>query len=98
MNFGFVFQRTKRGRNNIFVVVDRFSKMAHFIRCHKCYDVSNVASLFVENVVKLRGFLKPYRDPKFLLVTFGKNCGVDLVPSCCSQFLVTHKSMDNPKF
>lgn len=48
--------RTKRGRNSIFVVVvDRFSKMDHFIRYHKCDDSSNVASFFVEHIVKLHG-------------------------------------------
>jgi hypothetical protein len=56
-------------RDIIFVVVDHFSEMAHFIPCHKSYNASHVVDLFFTEIVHLHGLpniIVLGRDAKFL--------------------------------
>jgi hypothetical protein len=56
------------GYNSVWVIVDRFTKMCHFVPCHHTITAKETAKLFIKEIFRLHGVPKTIvsdRDPIF---------------------------------
>jgi len=62
------FPKTPRGHDTIWVIVDRLTKSAHFLPINISYPVSQLAEIYIRDIVKLHGVpssIVSDRDPRF---------------------------------
>ena len=66
---------TRRKHDSVWVVVDQFTKSAHFLPVRTDYSLNKLAELYIKEIVRLHGILVSIildRDPRFSLRFWGK--------------------------
>jgi hypothetical protein len=58
MDFIVGLPRTQRGYDSIWVIVDRLTKVAHFLPVKSTYSSARLTELYMERIVSLRGVPK----------------------------------------
>ena len=69
MDFVTSLPRSFKGNDSIWVIIDQFSKIVHFLVMKKKQSVESLAHLYIESIIRLHGVLKSIisdRDPRFM--------------------------------
>jgi hypothetical protein len=99
MDFIVGFPCTHIGHDAIWVIVDRLTKVAHFIPVRKDYRVPKLVDLYIEHFLRLHGVpvvLSPTKDLSSQ-PNSGRVCMVPWARLSTTAPLLTHRLMDRWK-
>ena len=68
MDFVFGFPLTQKKHDSVWVITDRLTKSAHFLRIRLDYSMDRLAELYVNEIVRLHGIplsIVSDHDPRF---------------------------------
>ena len=69
MDFVAGLPRTSKGKNSVWVIVDRLTKAAHFLAVKTTDTLVTLSRLYIEDIVRLHGVpssIVSDRDPRFV--------------------------------
>ena len=91
--------RSSRGHDSIWVIVDRLTKVAHFIPVKTTYTGSHLAELYISRIVSLHGVKRRLCQTEVpnSLQGFGPSCTKDSEHTYLSALLSTRKPTDRLK-
>ena len=95
MDFIVGLPRTQKGYNSIWVVVDRLTKVAHFIPVNTTYSGARLAELYISRIVCLHGVPKKIISDRGSQFTsrFWEQLHDSLDTNCVSVRLITLRQM-----
>jgi hypothetical protein len=87
--------RTQSGYDSIWVIVDRLTKVAHFIPIKTAYSGPQLVELYMSMIVCLHGVPKKIvlTEGHNLLQSFGRGWMKPWIPNCASILLITLRPM-----
>jgi hypothetical protein len=95
MDFIVGLPRTQSGYDFIWVIVDRLTKVAHFIPMKTTYYGLQLIELYMSRIVCLHGVSKKIVSDRGTQLTsmFWRGCMKPWIPNCASVLLITLRPM-----
>jgi hypothetical protein len=95
MDFIMGLPRTRSGYDSIWVIVERLTKVAHFIPIKTIYSGPQLTKLYMSRIVCLHGVPKKTVSDRGhnVLRSFGRGCMKPWIPNCASVRLITLRPM-----